>query len=88
MDELMRKHLHNLQLTDDADARYESYKYVLTQKQNPVSWPYDIWDEMFAMMKTGDNHQRSIGAQVLSGLAKSDPEKRILIMWISFRSYS
>ena len=28
--------------------------------------------------KNGDNHQRSIAAQVLSGLAKSDPEKRMV----------
>ena len=78
MDELTRKHLKNLHLTDDADARYESYKYVLKQTQEPVAWSYEIWDDMLAMMQNGDNHQRSIAAQVLSGLAKSDPEKRML----------
>lgn len=78
MDELTRRHLQNLHLTDDADARYESYKYVLNQTLEPVSWSYEIWDELLGMMKNGDNHQRSIAAQVLSGLAKSDPEKRML----------
>ena len=78
MDEVTRKHVQNLHITDDDDARYESYKYVLAQTQEPVQWSYEIWDDMLAMLKKGDNHQRSIAAQVLSGLAKSDPEKRMV----------
>jgi hypothetical protein len=78
MDELTRRHVKNLHNTDDADARYESYKYVLSQTNEPVEWSYEIWDEMLGLLKTGDNHQRSIAAQVLSGLAKSDPENRML----------
>ena len=78
MDEVTSKHIRNLHITDDEDARYESYKYVLAQTQEQVDWSYEVWDDMLAMMKTGDNHQRSIAAQVLSGLAKSDPEKRML----------
>ena len=78
MEELTRKHVRNLHTTNDADARYESYKYVLSLTLEPVAWSYEIWDEMLELLKTGDNHQRSIAAQVLSGLAKSDPEKRML----------
>ena len=78
MDELTRKHIRNLHLTDDADARYESYKYVLAQTHEPIQWAYEIWDEMLDMLEKGDNHQRAIAAQVLSGLAKSDPEKRMI----------
>jgi hypothetical protein len=78
MDELTRKHVQNLHITDNADARYESYKYVLAQTQEPVQWSYEIWDEMLTLLKKGDNHQRSIAAQVLSNLAKSDPERRMV----------
>ena len=78
MDEVTRNHVKNLHITGDADTRYESYKYVLTQTHEPVEWSYEIWDEMLELLNTGDNHQRSIAAQVLSGLAKSDPEKRML----------
>jgi hypothetical protein len=78
MDELTRKHVLNLNITDDADARYESYKYMLAKTQEPVQWSYEIWDQMLALLKTGDNHQRSIAAQVLSGLAKSDPDNRMV----------
>jgi hypothetical protein len=78
MDEVTRKHVQNLHITNDADARYESYKYVLAQTLEPVQWSYEIWDQMLAMLKNGDNHQRSIAAQILSGLAKSDPEKRMV----------
>ena len=52
MDELTRKHIRNLHLTDDADARYESYKYVLSLTQEPVAWSYEIWDEMLELLKT------------------------------------
>ena len=78
MDELTRKHVQNLHRTDDPDTRYESYKYILAVTQEPVEWSYDIWDEMLAMLKNGDNHQRSIAAQILSSLAKSDPEKKMI----------
>lgn len=78
MDELTRKHVQNLHRTDDDEARYESYKYMLTVTQEPVEWSYEIWDQMLELLRKGDNHQRSIAAQVLSGLAKSDPERRMI----------
>lgn len=78
MDELTRKHVQHLHATDDADTRYESYKYMLAKTQEPVEWSYEIWNELLDLLKTGDNHQRSIAAQLLSALAKSDPDKRML----------
>ena len=51
MDELTRKHIRNLHATNDADARYESYKYVLSLTQEPVAWSYEIWDEMLELIK-------------------------------------
>ena len=55
MDEPARKHFQNLHLTGDADARYNSYKNVLKQTQEPVAWSYEILDDLLAMMRNGDN---------------------------------
>jgi len=43
-----------------------------------VSWSYLIWDDLLGILKTGDNRQRAIAAQVLCNLAKSDPENRMV----------
>lgn len=37
-----------------------------------------MWDELVARLYHENNHQRSIAAQLLCNLAKSDPERRIL----------
>jgi hypothetical protein len=44
----------------------------------PVDWAYDVWDALAENLSHKDNHNRAIAAQLLSNLAKSDPEKRIL----------
>jgi hypothetical protein len=44
----------------------------------PVVWAYEVWDELLAGLRDKDNHVRAITAQVLSNLAKSDPEMRML----------
>src|SRR5258708_18946614 len=46
--------------------------------KEPVNWAYEIWDELLATLKEGDNRQRAIASQVLCNLAKSDPENRML----------
>ncbi len=37
-------------------------------------WAYEVWDDVLRTLADGDNRQRSIGAQVLCNLAKSDPK--------------
>ncbi|MCG2615781.1 hypothetical protein LZZ85_15885 [Terrimonas sp. NA20] len=76
MDALTKKHLENLHNTD-ANSRYESFQYLIKETQQPVDWAYDVWNDLLKMLKEGDNHQRSIAAQLLSNLAKSDPEERM-----------
>jgi hypothetical protein len=46
--------------------------------QHPVSWAYDVWDELLRLIAQGDNRQRSIAGQLLCNLAKCDPKARIL----------
>jgi ribosomal protein L17 len=76
MDALTKKHLDNLHNTD-ANSRYESFQYLIKETQPPVDWAYEVWDDLLKMLKDGDNHQRSISVQLLSNLAKSDPERRM-----------
>jgi hypothetical protein len=77
MDAVTRKHLDNLR-ADDANLRYESFKYIINITHQPVDWAYEVWDDLIAELRRGDNHQRAIAAQLLSNLAKSDPEERML----------
>ncbi|MET0462495.1 MAG: hypothetical protein ABW007_05060 [Chitinophagaceae bacterium] len=76
MDALTKKHLVNLHNTD-ANSRYESFQYLIKETQERVDWAYEVWNDLLKMLKDGDNHQRSIAAQLLSNLAKSDPEGRM-----------
>ena len=72
-----KSHLDNLH-SKDANSRYESFQYVIKLTQQPVDWAYDVWNDLLLMLIQGDNHQRSIAAQLLSNLASSDPENRML----------
>ena len=77
MNKIILQHFNNLQ-NKDAASRYESFQYVMNETKKPVDWAYDIWDDMLALTKKGDNHQRTIGVQVLANLAKSDPKQKML----------
>ncbi|RYY57853.1 MAG: hypothetical protein EOO09_01090 [Chitinophagaceae bacterium] len=77
MDDLSRKYFDDLH-SGDADIRYEAFRYLQKETQEPVSWAYEVWDELTGMIRTGNNHERGIGAHLLANLAKSDPEKRML----------
>src|SRR6266498_1146845 len=77
MDRVTQQHLDNLHC-NDTEQRYASFQYIIQLTQQPVDWAYDVWDDMLGLLKTGDNHQRAIAAQLLSNLAKRDPKKRML----------
>lgn len=77
MDQTTREHLNNLH-SNDADRRYASFQYIINLTNQPVDWAYEVWDDLLNLLRTGDNHQRTIAVQVLSTLAKSDTEKRML----------
>ncbi len=77
MDGITRKQLDNLR-SNNGDLRYEAFTYVLAATDQPVAWAYEVWDELVATLRHENNHQRSIAAQVLCNLAKSDPKQRML----------
>jgi hypothetical protein len=77
IDEKTRTNLKNLR-SEDREAQYHAFLYIQEITEKPVDWAYEVWDEMLAMLRHKDNHQRAIAAQVLSNLAKSDPKGRML----------
>ncbi|MCW3118159.1 MAG: hypothetical protein JWM28_2241 [Chitinophagaceae bacterium] len=77
MDQETRQHLENLH-RNDRDQRYASFQFIIRLTQQPVDWAYEKWDDLLALLNSKDNHERAIAAQLLSSLAKSDPEQRML----------
>ena len=77
MDEQTRTSLGHLG-SGDKELQYQAYMHLLEVTQEPVDWAYEVWDAMLAMLSDKDNHLRTIAAQLLCNLARSDPNKRIL----------
>jgi hypothetical protein len=77
MDDTTRTHLENIH-SQDRDLQNAAYSAMMESTDKPVDWAYEVWDKLVADLKHKDNHVRAIAAQVLSNLAKSDPDKRIL----------
>lgn len=64
--------------SSDKDRQNHAFQSFLEGTKEPVSWAYDVWNDLLRTLTDGDNRQRSIAAQVLSSLAKSDPEERMV----------
>src|SRR5690606_28541967 len=62
----------------DKDSRYEAYLYLLNATKQPVDWAYEYWKALEELLEHKDNHVRTIAAQLLSQLAISDNEQRIV----------
>ena len=77
MDTVTRTNLDNI-FAQDRNLQNAAYYAVIDATDQPVDWAYEVWDELLRLMKTGDNHQRTIAVQVLSNLAKSDPEQKMI----------
>ena len=77
MDEITQAHWENLRSRDGVVSS-AAFDALLAATERPVDWAYEVWDELLANLRHRDNHQRAIAAQLLSNLAKSDPEQRML----------
>ena len=62
----------------DKDRQNQAYKALLDMTAERVDWAYEVWEDLLRLTAKGDNRQRSIAGQLLSNLAKSDPESRIV----------
>jgi len=65
----------------DRAAQNAAYSALMAETTEPVSWAYDVWDDVVAHLAAKDNHDRAIAGQLLCNLAKSDPEQRIIRDW-------
>ena len=63
---------------EDRGRQGAAFQQILDQTSQPVDWAYDVWDELLTQLTDKNNRNRSIAAQVLCNLAKSDPSKRML----------
>jgi len=60
------------------DRQNYAFQSLLKATDSPVGWAYEVWEDLLHTLVNGNNRHRSIAAQVLSNLAKSDPKQRML----------
>lgn len=78
MDEQIRKYINDL-FGDDIKRKFDAFRYLMNVTDDiPVEWIYTVWDELFLQLKNNNIHRRSIAAQLICNLAKSDTEGRLL----------
>ena len=64
--------------SSDQGRQNKAFQTLVKATDKPVDWAHEVWDDLLRTLNDGDNRQRSIAAQVLANLAKSDGEGRIL----------
>ncbi len=77
MDETIRQLLTDIHSTDRS-LQNQAYQALMQATDSTVDWGYEAWDGLLQDLKHHDNHVRAIAGQLLSNLAKSDPQKRML----------
>lgn len=77
MDDTIRAHLDAVR-ADEIDGQNAAYSALMAATEDPVDWAYEAWHELVAMLRHRSNRVRAISSQLLCGLAKSDPDGRIL----------
>ena len=63
---------------DERERQGKAFEQVLAMTEQSVDWAYCVWDELLKQLRDKNNRNRSIAAQVLCNLAKSDPARRLL----------
>jgi hypothetical protein len=71
-----KKLLDDLRSPDPARQNH-AFQVLVEATNSPVTWAYEVWDDLLATLVDGDNRQRAIASQVLCNLAKSDPQQRM-----------
>ena len=77
MDKSIRTQIDNIR-SENSERQNKAFAYVINLTDKPVDWAYEVWNEMLDGLTHQDNHVRAISAQILSNLAKSDPQIRML----------
>jgi hypothetical protein len=77
MNSILQAQFHNLD-QGTKDEQYEAIQQIMEAIEAPVDWSYEVWDKLVEDLGSRDHHRRSRAGQFLAGLAKSDPEQRML----------
>jgi len=77
MDELTKKYIEDIH-SEDKEIRYVAYIKLMEITENEVDWAYEVWETLIHDLRDKNNHLRSIAAQLLCNLSKSDKEARII----------
>ncbi len=77
MDPVIKTNMDNIH-SEDSALQNKAYNFLMEETEKPVSWAYDVWDELLEGLKHKDNHVRAISSQILANLAKSDPKNKML----------
>ena len=64
--------------SSDRQVQGRAYEALIAATDVPVEWAYEVWDDLVTDLGHQNNRVRSISAQVLCNLAKSDPQERII----------
>jgi hypothetical protein len=64
--------------SSDRDAVYRGFTGLVELTAEPCAWAYEVWDELLSGLTHRDGHKRAGAAQLLSRLAISDPDGRML----------
>jgi hypothetical protein len=64
--------------SDDPQEQNAGFTGLMEATAEPVAWAYDVWPDLLKMLSDASNRRRAIAAQVLCGLARSDPEERMV----------
>lgn len=62
----------------DRQAAYQAFVELMELCEAPVDWAYEVWDQTRSELSSRAGAERAFAAQLLSRLALSDPEARIL----------
>lgn len=77
MDSQTRTHLDGL-YSEDREIQHTAYSSLMEETDRPVDWAYEAWEELAQSLSHKNNRVRSIAAQLLCNLAKSDPDGRMV----------
>ncbi len=77
MDKTIRASVDDIR-SANKEAQNKAFLDLMAATDQPVSWAYEVWDELLEGLQHRDNHVRAIASQLLCNLAKSDPKRRML----------
>ncbi len=62
----------------DREVAYQALESLWELTEEPVDWAYEVWDQLLSDLTHREGSTRAFSAQLLTRLAISDPEGRML----------